>query len=110
MKNSVETMREGLQTASQAAAPKTTTFAADEIICDSMDGKPVYKLRGPEYRKFGVRIWPEVMPTLGIDPDLLLSGKNTLPFPIDVKVSMMQSKNDKTGEVRTVPHKVIGRA
>lgn len=109
LQEEIETMRAGLQTASQPAASQTTSFIADEISVDFMEGKPVYKLRGNEYRKFGVRIWPEVMQTLGIDADLLKPGKNALTMPINVMVKMVTKKDETTGEVRTSPHKVIGR-
>jgi hypothetical protein len=34
-------------------------------------GEPTYKAKGGQYAKFGVRIWPEVLPSLGIDPAAL---------------------------------------
>ena len=40
------------------------------------NGQPTYKAKGGQYAKFGVRIWPEVLPALGIDPATLKPGPN----------------------------------
>jgi hypothetical protein len=40
------------------------------------NGQPVYKAKGGQYSKFGVRIWPEVLPVLGVNPATLKPGPN----------------------------------
>lgn len=42
------------------------------------EGKPVYRVRGLLNPKFGIRIWPEVLPKLRINPDQLQPSPN--PF------------------------------
>jgi mRNA-degrading endonuclease HigB of HigAB toxin-antitoxin module len=104
------TIRDGLSNAaSQPAASNTTVFVADEISYDFMDGKKVFKLRGNEYRMFGVRVWDEVLPTLGIDPTKLQPGTTKIE-PVKVMVKMIESTDEATGETKSTPRKVIGRA
>lgn len=56
-----------------------TEFLATELVVTiGEDGEPAYKLKGFPFVKFGVRVWPEVLPLLGVDPDKLKPGKN--PF------------------------------
>ena len=104
----IETMRGGLQTA--ATAPAVGTFGEmqiDTIIVGTDDnGKTTYKAKGAPYQKHGVRIWDEVLPTLGIDPANLKPGPNTLPTPIRARVLMNQPEEGKTAQ----PRKVTGRA
>jgi hypothetical protein len=56
----------------------TLTFSTDE------SGKPTYKAKGGQYSKFGVRVWPEMLSTLGIDPATLKPGPNPINPPIPV--------------------------
>jgi hypothetical protein len=53
-------------------------FPATSIEYGIMDGKPVYKIRGGRWEKFGVRIWPEAMQAMGIVADQLKPGNNPL--------------------------------
>jgi len=104
----IETMRGGLQTA--ATPPAVGTFVEmqiDSIVMTFDDnGKAAYKAKGAPYQKHGVRIWDEVLPTLGIDPANLKPGPNTLPTPIRARVLMNQPEEGKTAQ----PRKVTGRA
>ena len=104
----IETMRGGLQTA--ATAPAVGTFGEmqiDSIVMTFDDnGKAAYKAKGAPYQKHGVRIWDEVLPTLGIDPANLKPGPNALPTPIRARVLMNQPEEGKTAQ----PRKVTGRA
>ena len=104
----IETMRGGLQTA--ATPPAVGTFVEmqiDSIVMTFDDnGKAAYKAKGAPYQKHGVRIWDEVLPTLGIDPANLKPGPNALPTPIRARVLMNQPEEGKTAQ----PRKVTGRA
>ena len=62
------------------------------------NGQPTYKAKGGQYAKFGVRIWPEVLPELGINPDELKPGPNPVNLHL---VALMGEKG---------PRKVIGLA
>ena len=97
------TLRDGLvAAASQPAAPapgNTITFDATILLVGVDDnGAPTYKLKGSQYMKFGVRVWPETLPALGIDPAALKPGPN----PLNLRVRALMG--DKG------PRKVIGLA
>ncbi len=114
----LETIRAGL---TQAAAPApqvgtTDTFLADTVtFATDENGKEAYKIRGGKFSKNGVRVWPEVLPMLGIDKDLLKSGRNPIDPPIMVRVEIAKraGKSD-LGEDTTQQYdyarKVIGKA
>ena len=97
-------LRDGLTTAaSQPAAPAPTgeTIALDvSLLLMSYDdnGHPVYKAKGGQYQKFGVRVWPEILPALGVDPASLKPGPN----PVNLKVNVLMGENG--------PRKVISLA
>src|SRR5512137_163993 len=97
-------LRDGLVTAaSQPAAPAPTgeTIALDVVsLLMSYDdnGHPVYKAKGGQYQKFGVRVWPEILPALGVDPASLKPGPN----PVNLKVNILMGENG--------PRKVISLA
>lgn len=74
-------------------------FNATSIVYSTDDaGHPVYKVKGDRYQKFGVRVWDEVVPSLGIDPATLHPGPN----PINLIVRCLMGE--------TGPRKVIGKA
>ncbi len=89
--------------ASQPAAPaptgETITLDANALIMSFDDtGHAIYKVKGGQYQKFGVRVWPEILPALGVDPDTLNPGPN----PVNLKVNVLMGDNG--------PRKVIGLA
>ena len=98
-------LREGLTaaahqpTAAPAAAGQTVDFLATVLLVGIDDnGQPTYKAKGGQYAKFGVRIWPETLPALGVDPASLKPGPN----PVNLHVlALMGDKG---------PRKVIGLA
>lgn len=47
------------------------SFAASEMICTVSEGKTYWKVKGGQFTKFGVTIWPEVLRAAGFDPDTL---------------------------------------
>ena len=62
-------------------------FTAESILLSYDDsGAPAYKIKGHPFQKFGVRVWPEALPALGIDPSTLKPGPN--PFAAQVRALM----------------------
>jgi hypothetical protein len=88
IETNIISLRDGLATAaSQPAAPAPTgeTIILDvSLLLMSYDdnGHPVYKAKGGQYQKFGVRVWPEVLPALGVDPAALKPGPNPVNLHI----------------------------
>lgn len=108
----VGTITTGIQHAATATPPAQTNsgqfteMMIDNIIMTYSDkGEPAYKATGTPYNKFGVRVWPETLPILGIDPASLKPGPNPQPAPI--KASVLMQVND---EGKTSPRKVTGKA
>jgi hypothetical protein len=89
---SLSAVREGLtaaasQPAAGQPAGETITIDATILLMTYDDnGQPVYKVKGGQYMKFGIRIWPEVLPALGVDPATLKPGPN--PIYLRVRVLM----------------------
>ena len=82
-----------------AQTGQTVTFQATTLLVGIDDaGQPTYKAKGGQYMKFGVRIWPEILPALGIDPARLRPGPN----PIDMQLRALMGEKG--------PRKVIGIA
>jgi hypothetical protein len=99
-------LREGLVAAASPAvinperpAGNTVDFLATVLLVGVDDaGLPTYKAKGGQYMKFGVRIWPEVLPELGIDPAALRPGPN----PVNLHLVALMGERG--------PRKVIGLA
>lgn len=108
----IEAMRAGLQTA--ATPPAVCTFGEMDItaIVKSIDKKDKinYTAIGAPYNTFGVRVWDEVLPVLGIDPEELKFGNNPITPGIRARVLLGETTNQKTGKVGIGPHKVTGKA
>lgn len=60
------------------SARETVSFTGDSILKESKDGAAYFKIKGGEYKKFGVRVWPEVLKRAGINGDLLTFGEHPL--------------------------------
>jgi hypothetical protein len=72
-----------VQPAAATPAGELVTFEMTEIVYSIDDnGKNCYKARGPLFPQFGIRVWDEVLPKLGIDPKTLEPGPN--PFAAQV--------------------------
>lgn len=103
--NDIAALRDGLTAAAShpqqtpAATGQTVMFDCNVITMSTDDnGQPVYKARGGQYQKFGVRIWPETIPQLGLDPLALKPGPNPVYLHL---VALMGDSG---------PRKVIGLA
>ena len=97
----IAALREGLASAASQPADKppgeTITFEASNFLLSYDDnGRPVYKVKGGQYQKFGVRVWPEVLPLLNVDPASLKPGPN----PVKLHVVVLLGEHG--------PRKVIG--
>jgi hypothetical protein len=80
-------------------AGPTVVFMAETISYGiAEDGKAVYKIRGGRYQKFGVRVWPEALPLLGVDAASLKPGPNVFAKAV---IALMGERG---------PQKVIGLA
>ncbi len=101
---SLAAVREGLTVA--ASQPVPSQPAGESVIMEATillmsyddNGQPVYKVKGGQYMKFGVRVWPEVLPALGVDPASLKPGPN----PINLRVRVLMGEHG--------PRKVISLA
>ncbi|MFC2053476.1 hypothetical protein ACFLV7_04140 [Chloroflexota bacterium] len=85
----------------QAQTPSDTIrIIQAESITKGVDdnGKTSYKVRGYPFNTYGVRIWPEALPRIGVKEVDLENGPNNFTKP--VQVLMVQGK----------PKKVIGLA
>ncbi len=101
-------MGQGLRTAA-SSAPTYQDFDADTILMTFDDnGKASYKVKGVPFKKFGVRVWDEILPELGIDPAQLKPGPN--PIKVRVRALMTEATNTETGAVTMQPKKIIGKA
>ncbi len=101
-------MKSGLQQAAAQPAPMVTEeMMINTIIMTTDDnGRPAYKAKGAPYQKHGVRVWDEVLPALGINPETLKPGQNAITPAIRARVQM----NPPTEEGKTAqPRKVIGK-
>ena len=82
----------------------STTF----LIDIDHNGQPTYKAKDGLNAKFGVRFWPEVLPSLGIDHASLTfvcnTGAGKRPDPKPVNLHMLTLMGEKG------PCKVIGLA
>jgi len=85
---------------SEAIAGNYRDFTAETLNVGMDDnGKPVYKIRGGPFTKFGVRVWPEVMSLIGVEIEDLKPGPNQ--FNAQVRAIL-----DEKGQAK----KVVGLA
>lgn len=88
-----------------AVAPPPPGAAVRDFIAESIvkatddSGKPLFKIKGFPFVEYGVRVWPEVLPILGINPGDLHPGPN--PAPAGMIVRALLADNGS-------PRKIIG--
>lgn len=51
------------------------TFAFTSIICKSQAGQRSYFVKGAQFVKWGIRVWPSTLSAAGIDPDTITEEK-----------------------------------
>jgi len=96
---------DGLTATAASAAPRDgeyTEFVADQVVVDLVEGKTVVRLRGERYRKFGVRIWPEVIETLAEEGLIIPTTPGTHTIP-STRVRALLSESGQ-------PRKIVGLA
>jgi hypothetical protein len=95
-------LRQPISVASPAQAMPAgeyTEFTAEAVVMTYNDkGEPAYKIVGHPYSRYGVRVWPEVLSALGIDPAQLKPGPN----PFSARVVALMGEHG--------PKKITGRA
>lgn len=109
--DALDALIEGLKHAATAGTQDFSTMIITTIIKAIDDnGKDTFKAQGEPFTKHGVRIWDEVLPSLGIiDPAALKYGRNPVEG-IPARVLMGETKNRETGVVGIGPRKVTGKA
>lgn len=98
--SALETIPIPIASSQTLAGVSTITFHATSVtIAIDESGKRIYRAKGDRFMKFGVRIWDEILPQLGLDPQQLQPGHN----PVSL---MVQCACNSEGN----PKKVIGLA
>lgn len=54
---------------------RSNQFAFDRIAMEQKGSERYYKLKGGDFAKFGLRVWPEVLAKAGIDPAKLTEAE-----------------------------------
>ena len=77
--------------------PAINTLVVDvsSLKVTQVDDQINYHLLGPLYPKFGIRVYPEVLPLLNIDPSQYPASAKPYPFSARVTVLLNDSGNPK---------------
>jgi hypothetical protein len=74
--------RTGLASSPAMTPPTSTsgpesrvTFTGDTLEVENRGGTLYYKVKGGQWKKHGVRVWPEVLKVAGLPPDQLYPGE-----------------------------------
>jgi len=115
LREQVHAMRGGLQQAATAPAQVGTfeTVTMTRITRTRTNGKWYYKMQGGRYMKRGVTVWDEVLSSLAIDPLNIpwdTQDGYTFPQPLTVAVLLKEYADETSGEIKTTPQKVTGKA
>lgn len=73
------------------AAPTRLTFQTDRLVGETKSGKTYWKLAGGKFAKFGVRVWPEVLASVGIDAE-------SLDPDVEYEITMTATYEEKDGK------------
>lgn len=58
-------------TAAPANPAEALSFPAELLVASMHEGKTYWKVKGAQFTRYGVTIWPEVMKAAGFDADAL---------------------------------------
>lgn len=75
----------------------TASFIAEHLLIEDKGDGIYYKVKGAQYKKFGVRVWPEVLTDAGIEFEGLSAGV----YPLERKcvVEIVEGKARKVIEI-----------
>ena len=68
---------------------KLVEFDATEIVTtlDDSGTRKLFRIKGGMYSAYGIRIWPESLPELGIDPGTLTFGINPISMKVRARIT-----------------------
>lgn len=108
---SLDLMRTGLQIAASQLSQATEIITVTAIEHERAKGKDSFKMIGPKYPRYGVRVWPEVLEAMHFDVELLAQQDRTeLAAPISVRVELRTVTTEDGDMHINSPHKVLGTA
>lgn len=64
-----------------STGPQTVSFIGTTILVETKDNKRYYKVKGGQYEKWGVRVWPEVLEAANVAYDALPLGETSFARP-----------------------------
>jgi hypothetical protein len=73
-----------------------TVFSAETLVANMNDGKVYWKVKGGQYGKYGVTVWPETLAEIGIDVNTL-DPKET--YNLDGYTAFVMLKDGKPSKV-----------
>lgn len=74
------------------------TFHGDTLNVEVKDGKHFFKIRGGQYSRHGVRVWPEVLKAAGINPETVPA--DGMPLDRECEVSIEDGKIRKVTNIQ----------
>jgi hypothetical protein len=65
-------------------------FDAEEIvtILDDSGTRKLFRIKGGQFSTYGLRVWPEVLETLGLEPELMELGSTPLHLRVAARVGI----------------------
>ena len=106
-------LRAGLaQAATPPQAGSYEALPASRLERERVKGKTYYRIMGGRYTKHGIRIWPEGLAAIGIDPDAIAwadDDSHAIAPPLVVS-ALIEPHQDKDGNAITGPTKIVGLA
>jgi hypothetical protein len=65
-------------------------FDAEEIvtILDDSGTRKLFRIKGGQFSTYGLRVWPEVLETLGFEPELMELGSTPLHLRVAARVGI----------------------
>jgi hypothetical protein len=98
--DSMDALCARLETVKQSSAIHTTNgngqegqiieFDAEEIvtILDDSGTRKLFRIKGGQFSTYGLRVWPEVLETLGFEPELMELGSTPFQLRVAARVGI----------------------
>jgi hypothetical protein len=98
--DSMDALCARLEGGSQSPASHTTNgngqkesvieFDAEEILTtlDNSGNRKLFRIKGGQFSTYGLRVWPEVLETLGFEPELMELGSTPLHLRVAARVGI----------------------